>query len=318
MAHQQSNEPLTSPNLGNSYGLEAATSEHSRIPAPQVAVDAGASAPQVVSGHQQNNPSQREHQFAHTNDRPVEYYANPNNKPDEHYTKYATTATTATLSPKPPGNPPHLPTSRHQGQKILGLSRTLFWVLAGLVVLVILGVALGAGLGVGLSNTNRNTQTSASLSQTTTTPPPTGTPTSSPTTSSTTTSTSSAPVTSGTIGLAANSCNFTQPKTYYTSDGTPFTEYCFTDWPQGRASADNTGKVVDLMYTTVYTFEDCIQRCLDYNGSKPKTQCMAVTYNSNLTSIIAVGRQGGNCFLKNKRAVNLQGSAESACAALAL
>lgn len=318
MAHQQSNEPLTSPNLANSYGPEAAASEHNRSPAPQVAFDAGASALQVVNGRQQGYPNQSGHQFAHTNDRPVEYYANANNKPDEHYA-------TPTPSPKPPGDAQHQPPYGHQKKKILGLSRTLFWVLAGLVVLVILGVALGAGLGVGLSNTNRNTQTSASptatqdpASLTTTTPLPTGTPTSSPTTSSTTTSTSSAPVTSGTTGLAANSCNFTQPKTYYTSDGTPFTEYCFTDWPQGRTAADGTGKVTDLKYTTVYTFEDCIQQCLDYNESKTKTQCMAVTYNSNLTSIIAVGRQGGNCFLKDKKAVNLQGSAESACAALAL
>lgn len=74
--------------------------------------------------------------------------------------------------------------------------------------------------------------------------------------------------------------------------------------------------MTDLTYTTVYTFEDCMQECLDYNDSKPKTRCTAVTYNSNLTSI--VGGQGGNCFLKDRKGVNMQGSAESACAAIAL
>jgi hypothetical protein len=69
---------------------------------------------------------------------------------------------------------------------------------------------------------------------------------------------------------------------------------------------------------TVYTFEDCMQQCLDYNDSDPATKCTAVTYNSNLTSIIAVGQQGGNCFLKDRKGVNIQGSAESACAAIAL
>lgn len=146
-------------------------------------------------------------------------------------------------------------------------------------------------------------------------------PTSSPpsvTTSSTSTSTSSAPVTKGTVGLAANSCNFTTPKTFYI-DNTGFTEYCFTDWPNHEESFDGKGNVTDLTRTTVYTFESCMQACLDFNNNLDTggTRCTAVTYNANLTSIIAIGRQGGNCFLKDKRGINQQGSAESACAALA-
>jgi len=129
---------------------------------------------------------------------------------------------------------------------------------------------------------------------------------------------SSAPVTKGTVGLAANSCNFTAPKTYYASDGTGFTDYCFTDWPSGDDTADGTGKVRDLTRATVYTFEACMQECLDYgdNVVSGGTRCAAVTYNANLTRIIALGHQGGNCFLKNKKGVDEQGSTESACAAI--
>lgn len=59
--------------------------------------------------------------------------------------------------------------------------------------------------------------------------------------------------------------------------------------------------------------------CISYNDDLEDggTACMAVAYNSNLTSVIAVGKQGGNCFLKNKRGEDHTGSAESACAAIA-
>jgi hypothetical protein len=207
---------------------------------------------------------------------------------------------------------------------ILGVPRTIFWVITGLVVLLVLGIALGAGLGVGLSNASKQSQTTSTATPTstsgdsqTTSPPVTSPPSITPT--STATSTSSAPVTSGTTGLADNSCNFTTPKTYYAADGTGFTQYCFTDWPNKDAAADGVGNVTDLTYTTVYTFEACMQKCLDYNSrlTTGRTRCTAVTYNANLTSIIAIGQQGGNCFLKDKKGVNQQGSAESACAAIA-
>jgi hypothetical protein len=69
------------------------------------------------------------------------------------------------------------------------------------------------------------------------------------------------------------------------------------------------------MYTTVYTFEDCMDYCAAYNSDidSGDTKCRAVTYNSNLTSIM---EQGGDCFLKDIQGKNLPGSAESACAVL--
>lgn len=62
--------------------------------------------------------------------------------------------------------------------------------------------------------------------------------------------------------------------------------------------------------------EECIKHNKDMGSNG--VACMGVTYNSNLTSIVEVGKQGGNCFLKNKKGVNLPGSAESASAAVAL
>ncbi|POR33693.1 Uncharacterized protein TPAR_06087 [Tolypocladium paradoxum] len=99
---------------------------------------------------------------------------------------------------------------------------------------------------------------------------------------------------------------------------TSFTEYCFTDWPNGAEAADGRGNVTDISRTTVDAFEACMEACAKYNkkAGDSGTQCRAITYNANLTSIIETGKQGGNCFLKDKKGVDLQGSAESACAAI--
>jgi hypothetical protein len=212
-------------------------------------------------------------------------------------------------------------------KRILGLPVMAFWaVIIGIAV--VLGVALGAGLGIGLKH--NDTVPAAATTTTTTsanatavpesTKPPTTTKPSTSTTTKDLPSPTTSYVTSGTSGLAANSCNSTDPKNYFAPDGTQFTEYCFTDWPDGAAAADGQGKVQDLDAVTVYTFEDCIQNCLDYNQglAANETQCRAVTYNSNLTSIIEVGQQGGDCFLKNKNgASHGTGSIFSACAVMA-
>lgn len=205
-------------------------------------------------------------------------------------------------------------------RKILGMRVAVFWTALVIFILVVLGIGIGIGLGVGLKRSNDNnsdsspqTTSSSSMSQTTTS----DTTTQSSTRTSTT-SASTAVVTSGTHGMAANSCTFTAPKTYQASGGSTFTQYCFTDWPNGVDAADGSGPIKDLRRYTVYTFEDCMEQCLKYNKNLPSsgTKCAAVTYNSNLTSIIEVGKQGGNCFLKNKKGEDRQGSAESACAAL--
>ncbi|KAB5522902.1 hypothetical protein GE09DRAFT_495077 [Coniochaeta sp. 2T2.1] len=305
MAQPADNGTVISPELMNSYGMEIGASEYQQHPAPQLRPDDGASAPQVLN---------------QTHEKPIEYVPYPHQAPE--------------VVPEPG-------TSKRKAT-LLGLSKPIFWVIVGLVVLVVFGVALGAGLGVGLSNSNRSRNgefppTSASTftfegtatwdigeASSTSVPPELvtslasfrGTTTPTPT-SEDITATGSAPVTKGTIGLAANSCTFSTPKTFYI-ENTGFTEYCFTDWPNKGEAFDGKGNVTDLTRTTVYTFEACMAACLDYNDSLDDggTRCMAVTYNSNLTSVIAVGQQGGNCFLKDKRGVNRQGSAESACAAL--
>lgn len=210
-------------------------------------------------------------------------------------------------------------------KKMLGLRVFVFWTLVALALLVALGVGVGVGVGVGAKHGSSSSPASSE------TPPSDGqgsmttsatshSETSSTATSTSTSSAATAVATSGTHGLAANSCTSTTPKTYHGADGTSFTEYCFTDWPNNSEAADGRGNVTDISRTTVYTFEACMEACVTYNKKvgDSGTQCRAITYNSNLTSIIEIGRQGGNCFLKNKKGVDLQGSAESACAAIAL
>lgn len=210
-------------------------------------------------------------------------------------------------------------------RKILGMRVGVFWTVLVIIIVVILGIGIGIGVGVGLKRDNdgdkstssspNTTPLSSSSSQTKTSD--TTTQSSTSTGTSTTTATTAA-VTSGTHGLAANSCTFTSPRTFQADGDKKFTQYCFTDWPRGVEAADGSGPVKDLQRSTVYTFEDCMNECVTYNKNLPssKTKCAAVTYNSNLTSIIEVGQQGGNCFLKDKKGLDLQAIAESACAAL--
>lgn len=220
-------------------------------------------------------------------------------------------------APNPP--PAQGTVEKEKKRKILGLSVPVFWVVVVVAVLLVLGTGIGVGVGVSQS------KSSASPPPTSPTAPDTADsepadPEESATSSDSPSSTRSAPVTSGTVGLADNSCTSTAPRTYTADDGTHFTQFCFTDWPNGGAAADGRGDVEDLDRLTLYTFEDCMEACIEFNedlDGDSGTECAAVSYNSNLTSIIAVGKQGGNCFLKNKRGEDHTGTAESACAAIA-
>lgn len=202
-------------------------------------------------------------------------------------------------------------------KRILGIPAVAFYVIAA-VGLVVVGLALGLGLGLGLGNSssdggNARGPGDVGSATTTTSIGHDSDNGSTSTSSSSSSSTSSAPVTSGTTGLADNSCTSNSPSTYYSSNGNlAFTKYCATDWPKGIEAFDGDGNVSDLFYDIVYTFEDCMDLCLDYNDalSDGDTLCNAVTYNSNLTRSVA--GQGANCFLKDKRGVDFSATAETA------
>ena len=222
-------------------------------------------------------------------------------------------------SPPPPEKPAE---EKAPKKRIFGLTVPVFWALTAGIVLLVLGAGVGVGVGVGVAGNNKSSSDAAPDTADADNQDPADTSPSkstSPSASASPSSTSSAPVTSGTVGLADNSCTSSTPRTYTASDGSHFTQFCFTDWPNGEVAADGTGKVKDLLALTLYTFEDCMDACLEYNEDldDQDTSCSAVSYNSNLTSIVAVGKQGGNCFLKNKRGKDHTGSAESACAAIA-
>ncbi|PKS07287.1 hypothetical protein jhhlp_005889 [Lomentospora prolificans] len=280
-------EPNT--DLQNSYGLE---------PAPAESSHAGFYAPQVSQTTS-----------------PLFTVSSPSHTPGTLATDATTTGDSAIAAEKK---------TTPEKKRILGLSVPVFWILVVLAFLVVLGIGIGVGLGVGLrhgggSSSSDNEPVASSTPENDTTDTQTTDRSSEP--SATATTTSAEPfVTSGTTGLAANSCTFQNPKTFTASDGTHFTQYCFTDWPRNSEASDSKGTVSDVARTIVYTFEDCMEECIKYNEdlADGATKCMAVTYNSNLTSIVQIGKQGGNCFLKNKKGVNLPGSAESASAAIAL
>lgn len=206
-------------------------------------------------------------------------------------------------------------------KRIFGLPKRMFIGLSvAFAVLIVLGVGVGVGVAVGTSKrhgdsseqspTNVPAISSVLTSSESQTPPASETPPAS--------KTSSAPVTSGTVGIASNTCTSKDPQTYRTDKGTTFVEFCFTDWPKGVRSPNSAAKVVDLDAIIVYTFESCMDKCEEYNVdlTESQTKCWAVTYNSNLTG--SVGGQGANCFLKDRRGTDVLAGGTTASAGRAL
>lgn len=135
----------------------------------------------------------------------------------------------------------------------------------------------------------------------------------------------SAPVTSGTTGMAKVDCpgvdgtridtpstwtiaNTSQTTTFY--GHTSFQIHCSKNWPVGSDAANGNGTVhnYDGIWGNLlaYTLEECLQYCADYNNqsavvdiSSSGSNCVGVTYIANLTD--AIPRLGnGNCFLKDR------------------
>ena len=170
-------------------------------------------------------------------------------------------------------------------------------------------IALGAGIGIGYA-VGRNASKGERLTSLGTTTQPTQTVTISVGPSGTTTATSSATssaVTSGTTGITAFSCNSTvASSTYTTPSGEAFQEDCFTDYPGGfkkyNATSDND-LTKDIKAVLVYTFQDCMDNCADYNKQQGGTPCQAITYNADLDIIYP--SNGANCFLKDARGMRV-------------
>ncbi|KAJ2902884.1 hypothetical protein MKZ38_010695 [Zalerion maritima] len=198
-----------------------------------------------------------------------------------------------------------------KGKRLLGLPVVAFWAIIGAGVLVI---SLGVGLGVGLGSKKSSSDSDNSGAPATASNTPasvtadsdqesSASPSASATESSESTSTSSAPVTSGTTGIADNSCDSSSPETYFATRDEVFTAYCAIDWPNGIELFDDSSATVSDIYSDiVYTFEACMDLCVDYNVGRDDALCNAVTYASNLTSSIA--GQGANCWLKDGRGLD--------------
>ncbi|KAJ5125961.1 hypothetical protein N7526_008138 [Penicillium atrosanguineum] len=199
-------------------------------------------------------------------------------------------------------------------RRICGLRARTFWIL---LVIIVFAVAGGVGGGVGgtliiqnrdqkvaLTDTSDRTQQGSNTSSTTTNTSPLSSTSSASTSGTTTTgrasTTSSAPITSGTNGLAANPCPGKNLTTIEGSDDSIFTILCSVDWPSGEKSQYGNVTVEDLTVpSTAYTLKECIADCVNFNNAEPgESPCRGVVYTANLTAAFD-GGQDGNCFLKN-------------------
>ena len=114
------------------------------------------------------------------------------------------------------------------------------------------------------------------------------------------------PITNGSSGIAAYSCNTTEPSDIYTApDGTQLREECHVVYREGTLSYNNnTSTIEDISRHTAYTFEECMDYCASRNddlkiSNSSEAKCGAVSYNANLT--FAIDKWGANCFIKTGR-----------------
>jgi hypothetical protein len=101
--------------------------------------------------------------------------------------------------------------------------------------------------------------------------------------------------------MAKNPCPAANQTTITSPTGSLWVIYCGVDWPEGSSGANGNGIVHDLDIQTVYTLRSCIEKCVKHNADIEiaESPCAAVEYQANLTSAFG-GRQGGNCFLKDR------------------
>ncbi|EPS34867.1 hypothetical protein PDE_09831 [Penicillium oxalicum 114-2] len=183
---------------------------------------------------------------------------------------------------------------------VCGLKPMVFWALLAVALLVIIGGAVGGGIGGTLAtrHTSEAFQTSASSSILPSTMSRSTTTFETSTTKLVSTI-SSAPVSSGTTGIASNPCPGRNLTTVTGSDGSVFTLLCAVDWPSGVDASSGHGTVYDLNRSTRYTLGSCIADCVDWNDDVANdSKCKGIVYTANLTAAFE-GGQGGNCFLKS-------------------
>lgn len=188
--------------------------------------------------------------------------------------------------------------------------KRVIWIIIAAILLA-LAIGLGVGLGVGLSQKSSTTTSNASNNSEEATSDSNNNTSTSPTTTSTTTTTpTSSAVTSGSTGLAQFSCNSTET-TLSPGHSVPYIQECYTQYQTNHPSYYSTPSHNITMTNlggkiTVYTFQDCLDKCDEWNFSAGGGQpaCRAVTYYANLT--VPIQRYGGNCFLKNDRGFGYQ------------
>ncbi|KAF2813181.1 uncharacterized protein BDZ99DRAFT_517465 [Mytilinidion resinicola] len=221
---------------------------------------------------------------AQTSFRPAAYSAIPSTPPPAYLPgPPAYTPSTTSSSPDPEKATTATPPSASR-------KRTLFGIAAFLLLLTI---CIIVGVTVGRATKSHKHHVNTSATSTLNMPSP-STPSTSP---------SSKPVTSGTVGIAANDC--TTHSRAYTVDArnttATFTSNCAADIPADVVVEVGTRPVKDLRVTTAYTFEECMSACAERNAGAQDgggILCVAVSYNANLTEAFGGGGEG-NCFLKD-------------------
>jgi hypothetical protein len=101
-------------------------------------------------------------------------------------------------------------------------------------------------------------------------------------------------------------------RTLASEEGIIYREYCAEDFPAGRDG------VHDISKTIKYTFQACMDACDSHNAQRNlrnDPECLAITYDANLTSSIAA--YNANCYLKDAQGTGLASEMSTSSAAKA-
>jgi hypothetical protein len=182
---------------------------------------------------------------------------------------------------------------------VFGLSKRRFFILLGLISLLVIGAAVGGGVGgaMAVKHSGGGAKAGASSSSTNTisnNPSSSSTATSSAGTSSSTFSSAAATASATTDCPGSNGITYTPDNPSGGSGSYKFTKYCSSSFTGGTNIAE----------AFVSTFDHCIEMCGNYNTWHNNATCQGVSY-------LLTGTAPGNCWAETGELTQVETSNES-------
>ncbi|TAQ83030.1 hypothetical protein B7494_g8646 [Chlorociboria aeruginascens] len=181
---------------------------------------------------------------------------------------------------------------RRRGERrILGLTAQTFWILMGIIMIIVAG-GIGGGVVGGIMASKNGSSKKATVTNGIDTQ---STAVGQSTSTASTSQTSTTPSAATTTYPVDSPCNDDPAASgeILTSGSSQFQLYCNTNWPEGAQYGNPN--VTDITNIPATTMSACLAACVSYNGNVGSESCMAVAIEK---------AAGGKCVLKTGQGVN--------------